>query len=51
VKFVQMFHPDTGGEGAVPETAVNHHLSLGWVVTQDLVDLPDLTEQPSQEEE
>lgn len=49
MQFVQMFHPETGGTGKVPQSAVQHHLSLGWVVDPP-PETEDLTEPIQQEE-
>lgn len=37
MKSVEMFHPESGGIAMVPQSAVPHHLDLGWLVN----DVPD----------
>jgi hypothetical protein len=37
VRFVEMFHPESGGIATVPTSAVPHHLTLGWCPN----DVPD----------
>jgi hypothetical protein len=60
MNFFVMRLPETGGIGAVPETAVEHHRNQGWVRVSDAlsrdeyerfqpqayVDAPDLDAEP-----
>lgn len=50
MRFVEMFHPESGGIATVPQSAVPHHLTLGWL-TNDVPDASsDVTTDETHEE-
>lgn len=51
MRFVEMFHPGTGGTAQVPTSAVPARHAKGWVLTEDVPDASSdvTTDEPHEE--